>query len=91
LKFKGNAIKNVKIFSVLVDCNVTEFDVETATKPCFPLKKIWWYTLISVIAQMVDIGGACEGFVVVVQQDNAVEQGCSTWIHEQFNELGWLY
>jgi hypothetical protein len=31
---------------------------------------------------------------VVVQQDNAgphIEEGYRTWIHEQFEQLGWMY
>jgi hypothetical protein len=43
---------------------------------------------------MVDIGGPCEVAVVVAQHDNVgphIEEGYNTWIHEQFDELGWLY
>jgi hypothetical protein len=69
--FKGNALKHTKGVSFLVDCAVTGSDVGTATKPCFPLRKLWEFTLIPAIAQMVDVGGPCEGATVVVQQDNA--------------------
>jgi hypothetical protein len=41
LSFKGNAVKNVKGVPYLVDCAVTGTDVGTATKPCFPLKRLW--------------------------------------------------
>ena len=80
----------------LVDCPVTGSDVGTATKPCFPLKRLWEFTLIPAIAQLVDIGGPCEGATVVVQQDqdNAgphIEAEYSTWIHEQFEMFGWMY
>jgi hypothetical protein len=64
------------------------------TKPCFPLKRLWQFTLIPAIAQLVDIGGPCEGATVVVQQDNAgphIEAECSTWIHEPFEIFGWMY
>ena len=94
LKFKGNAIKHMKGVPFLVDCPVTGTDVGTATKPCFPLKRLWEFTLIPAIAQLVDIGGPCEGATVVVQQDNAgphIEAEYSTWIHEQFDSFGWMY
>ncbi len=45
-------------------------------------------------AQMVDVGGPCEGAMVVVQQDNAgphIEEAYSTWIHDMFDTLGWMY
>jgi hypothetical protein len=60
LQFKGNAIKHSKGVPYLVDCAVTGSDVGTASKPCFPLRKLWEYTLISAIAQLVDSGGPCE-------------------------------
>jgi hypothetical protein len=66
----------------------------TPTNPCFPLQKLWQYTLIPAIAQLVDTGGPCEGATVVVQQDNAgpyIEEAYSIWIHEQFDMLGWMY
>ena len=40
------------------------------------------------------IGGPCEGATVVVQQDKAgphIEAEYSTWIHGQFESLGWMY
>ena len=92
--FKGNALKHTKGVPFLVDCAVTGSDVGTATKPCFPLKRLWEFTLIPAIAQMVDIGGPCEGATVVVQQDNAgphIEEAYSTWIHDMFDTLGWMY
>ncbi len=58
------------------------------------LKRLWEFTLIPAIAQLVDIGGPCEGATVVVQQDNTgphIEVEFSTWIHEQFEMLGWMY
>ena len=94
LKFKGNAIKHTKGVPFLVDCAVTGTDVGTATKPCFPLKQLWEYTLIPAIAQLVQTGGPCDGATVVVQQDNAgphIEEGYRTWMHEQFEQLGWMY
>ncbi len=51
LKFKGNAIKNTKGVPYLVDCAVTGTDVGTTTKPRFPLKRLWEFTLIPAIAQ----------------------------------------
>ena len=78
----------------LVDCAVTGSDVGTASKPCFSLRKLWEYTLIPAIAQLVDTGGPCEGATVVVQQDNAgphIEASYSQWIRDQFDLLGWLY
>ena len=92
--FKGNALKHTKGVPFLVDCAVTGSDVGTATKPCFPLKRLWEFTLIPAIAQMVDVGGPCEGATVVVQQDNAgphIEEAYSTWIHDMFDTLGWMY
>ncbi len=92
--FKGNALKHTKGVPFLVDCAVTGSDVGTATKPCFPLKRLWEFTLIPAIAQMVDEGGPCAGATVVVQQDNAgphIEEAYSTWIHEMFDTLGWMY
>jgi hypothetical protein len=94
LSFKGNAVKNVKGVPYLVDCAVTGTDVGTATKPCFPLKRLWEYTLIPAIALLVDEGGPCEGAVVVVQQDNAgphIEEGYRTWMLDQCDFLGWMY
>ncbi len=35
-----------------------------------------------------------QGATVVVQQDNAgphIEEGYRMWMHEQFEELGWMY
>ncbi len=58
------------------------------------MKKLWEYTLILAIAQLVDVGGPCEENVVVVQQDNAgphIEEGYSKWIHDMFDLLGWMY
>jgi hypothetical protein len=78
----------------LVDCAVTDSDGGTATKSCFPLRKLWEFTLIPAIAQMVDVGGPCEGAMVAVQQDNAgphIEATYSTWIHDMFETLGWMY
>ncbi len=63
-------------------------------KAMLPLKKTLGVHLIPAIAQLVDIGGPCEGATVVVQQDNAgphSEVEFSTWIHEQFEMLGWMY
>ncbi len=84
LTFKGNALKNETWGDLLQHSDqkqlsrqerqakgVTGSDVGTATKPCFPLRKLWEFTLIPAIAQMVDVGGPCEGAMVVVQQDNA--------------------
>jgi hypothetical protein len=78
----------------LFDCAVTGSDVGTATKPCFPLKHLWEYTLIPAIAQLVQTGGPCDGATVVVQQDNAgphIEERYRTWMHAQFEQLGWMY
>ncbi len=94
LTFKGNAVKHTKGVPYLVDCAITGSDVGTATKPCFPLKKLWQYTLIPAIAQLVDTGGPCEDAIVVVQQDNAgphIEANYSQWIRDQCDLLGWLY
>jgi hypothetical protein len=94
LTFKGNALKNAKGVPHLIDCAVTGSDVGIATKPCFPLRKLWEFILIPAIAQMVDVGGPCEGAMVVVQQDNAglhIEESYSTCIHEMFEALGLLY
>jgi hypothetical protein len=94
LTFKGNALKNAKGVPYLVDCSVTGSDVGTATKPCFPLRKLWEYTLFPAIALLVDVGGPCEGAMVVVQQDNAgphVEEAYSTWMRDMFDTLGWMY
>ena len=71
LTFKANALKHTKGVPYLVDCAITGSDVGTATKPCFPLRKLWEHTLIPAIAQLVDTGGPCEDAIVVVQQDNA--------------------
>ena len=60
----------------------------------FPLRKLWEYTLIPAIAQLVDSGGPCEDAIVVVQQDNAgphIEASLSEWIRDQFDLMGWLY
>lgn len=87
-------MKNTKGVPYLVDCAVTGTDVGTATKPCFPLKRLWEYTLIPAIAMLVDEGGPCEGAVVVIQQDNAgphIEDGYRTWMLDQCDLLGWMY
>ncbi len=68
LSFKGNAVKNTKGVPYLVDAPVTGSDPGTATKPCFPLKRLWEYTLIPAIALLIDDGGPCEGATVVIQQ-----------------------
>jgi hypothetical protein len=42
----------------------------------------------------VDVGGACEGAQVVVQQDNAgphIEVDYRLWMQHIFDELGWMY
>jgi hypothetical protein len=94
LKFKGNSVIHTKGVPYLVDCTVTGCNPGTPTNPCFPLQKLWQYTLIPAIAQLVDAGGPCEGATVVVQQDNAgphIEEAYSIWIHEQFDMLGWMY
>jgi hypothetical protein len=88
LQFKGNAIKHSKGVPYLVDCAVTESDSGTASKPYFPLRKLWEYKLIPAIAQLVDSGGPCEDAIVVVQQDNAVphiEASFIEWIRDQFD------
>ncbi len=87
-------MKRTKGVPYLVDCPITGSDVGTATKPCFPLRKLWEYTLIPAIAQLVDNGGPCENAIVVVQQDNAgphIEANYSQWIRDQCDLLGWLY
>ncbi len=96
LKFKGNELKKhaAGVIPYLVDCNVTGSDEGTATKPCFPLRKLWEFTLIPAIAQLLEEGGACAGAQVVVQQDNAgphIEVGYRLWMQHIFDELGWLY
>jgi hypothetical protein len=94
LKFKGNELKHAAGVPYLVDCNVTGSDEGTATKPCFPLRKLWEFNLIPAIAQLVDEGGPCEGAQVVVQQDNAgphIEVGYRLWMQHIFDHLGWLY
>ncbi len=83
LKFKGNALKHTKGVLYLVDCAVTGSDVGTATKPCFPLSKLWDFNLVPAIAQLLAPGGRCEGAKVIVQQDNAgrhIEEEYSAWI-----------
>ncbi len=93
LKFKGNEIKHAAGVPFLVDCNVTGSDEGTATKPCFPLRKLWEFTLIPAIAQLVEEGGACAGAQVVVQHDNAgphIEEGYRLWTQHIFDNLGWL-
>ena len=87
-------MKRTKGVPYLVDCPITGSDVGTATKPCFPLRKLWEYTLIPAIAQLVDNGGPCENAIVVVQQDNAgphIEANYSQWIRDHCDLLGWLY
>jgi hypothetical protein len=95
LKYKGNAVKHTKGVPFLVDCTVTGVNPSgTPTNPCYPLQKLWQYTLIPAIAQMIDEGGPCEGAQVVVQQDNAgphIEEEYSRWIRDQFEMLGWMY
>ncbi len=94
LKCKGNAVKHQKGLPYLVDCSVTGVNPGTPTNPCFPLQKLWQYTLIPAIAQLIDTGGPCVGAQVVVQQDNAgphIEVEYSQWIHDQFEMLGWKY
>jgi hypothetical protein len=94
LKYKGNAVKHTKGVPYLVDCSTITVNPGTPTNPCYPLQKLWQYTLILAIAQMVDTGGPCEGAHVVVQQDNAgphIEEEYSRWIHEQLDMLGWMY
>jgi hypothetical protein len=70
LKFKGNALKHTKGVPYLVDCAATGSDIGTATKPCFPLLKLWEFNLVPAIAQLLP-PGRCEGAQVIVQQDNA--------------------
>ena len=94
LKYKGNAVIHTKGIPYLVDCNVTGVNPGTPTNPFYPLQKLWEYTLIPGIAQLIDTGGPCAGATVVVQQDNAgphIEEAYSLWIHEQFESLGWKY
>jgi hypothetical protein len=93
LKFKGNELKHAAGVPFLVDCNVTGSDVGTATKPCFPLRRPWEFTLIPAI-QLVDECGACAGAHVVMQQDNAgphIEVEYRLWMQHIFDELGWMY
>ena len=83
-------MKHTKGVPYLVDCFVTGVNPGTPTNPCYPLKKLWQYTLISAIAQLIDTGG-CKGAQVVVQQDNAgphIEEEYNRWIHDQFDMLG---
>ena len=94
LSFKGNAIKHAKGVPFLVDCAVTGTDVGTATKPCFPLKNLWMYTLFPAISQLVIAGGPCDGAQVVIQQDNAgphIEEGYRTWMKFMCDELDFMY
>ncbi len=87
-------MKHTKGVPYLVYFTVTGVNPGTPTNPCYPSQKLWQYTLIPAIAQLIDTGGPCEGAQVVVQQDNAgphIEEELSRWIHEQFETLGCMY
>ncbi len=92
VSFIGNAIKHAKCILYLVDCNVTESNPRTPTKPCFPLKALWEHSLIPSVEKMVATGGPCAGALVILQEDNAgphTEGNYHKWLAEDFAERQW--
>lgn len=92
LKYKGNPVKHAAGVPYLQDCNVTGNNGGTPTNPLFPLRKVWEYSLLPVIENLVRVGGLCEGAQVIYQEDNAgphQEEKYTQWMAEEFNKRGW--
>ena len=87
LKYDGEVLRR-KGDVYLVDCNVTGSDEGTSDKPKFSLKRLLDDHMFPKIAELVGPGGKYDGYLPVIQGDNAgphqdsefceyVEQYCS--------------
>lgn len=91
-RYRGNPIKHRRGEPYLVDCNITGSDRGTPTNPKFALRDLWEYTLIPSIESMVEVGGPCEGAVVIFQEDNAgphCDETYRNYLREQFEARQW--
>lgn len=86
LRMKGDAY--------LVDCNVTGSDEGTSDKPKFALKSLWEKTMFPKIEDLVGPGGPYEGYLVVIQGDNAgphIDDEYIRYVSGYCEERGWLW
>jgi hypothetical protein len=68
---KGNPVKFNRGDLVITDCNVTESNYGTASKPKFTLMELWSTVLLPALDALVKPGGSCDGAIVVHREDNA--------------------
>jgi hypothetical protein len=78
----------------LVDCEVTGSHTGSVSKPKFALKTLWQHVLLPTqLDKLVAVGGACEGAMVVFQEDNAgphTEGDYRAWMLTEFDSRGWI-
>jgi hypothetical protein len=65
---KGNPVKFNRGDLALTDCNVTESNYGTDSKPKSPQMKLWTTVLLPELDALVKAGGPCEGTVALGYQ-----------------------
>ena len=83
-KYNGEVVRN-KGDIYMIDCNITGLSEESLSNPKFSLMKLFHSITFPKIATLVGDGGQFEGYIPVVQVDNAgphqdseFEQYCSS-------------
>jgi hypothetical protein len=78
----------------MVDCNVTGSDAGTSDKPKFSLKDLFEHSLFPRLVELVGDGGEYEGYVPIIQGDNAGPHQDKTLVDfcKQYCEhKGWIW
>ncbi len=62
---------------ILADCNITGSNISSVDKPKFALRPLWEFNIFPSLEALVAPECACEGGVVVHQEDNAGISNCN--------------
>ena len=93
IKFDGKIVR-IKGQPYLVDCNVTGSNEGDSDKPKFSLLSLFRDQIFPKIAQLVGAGGEYEGYLPVIQGDNAgphTDATFSKFVTDFCNEQGWKW
>jgi hypothetical protein len=78
----------------MVDCNVTGSDAGTSDKPKFSLRDFFEHSLFPRVAEIVGHNGEYEGYIPVIQGDNAgphQDRSLIQFCKQHCESMGWLW
>ena len=93
LKYDGDVVRS-KGDVYWIDCNVTGSDEGTSDKPKFSLKRLLEDHMFPKIAKLVGPNGEYEGYMPVIQGDNAgphKDQEYMEYVQQYCNDHGWKW